>query len=180
MHHKQIKMHLIFAALLTASAFFLVPAPPAPPASGNGFFPHITPEYCSRDMSSRSIEPLSSSSSSSTSQDDDDEVVDQLIQVQAIFRHGARTPWKNHKCWRNYNISWDNCNVFELNLPQLNDESAVDSNVYFRKVYDASPNQFGVINIIFLPPPPIEFYYYLFIICIVLLICLLYHASFTF
>lgn len=145
--------HLIFAALLTASALFLVPAPLAPPASGNGFFPHATPEYCSRDMSSRSIEPLSSSSSSSTSQDDDDEVVDQLIQVQAIFRHGARTPWKNHKCWKNYNISWDNCNVFELNLPQLNDESAVDSNVYFRKVYDASPNQFGVIIIIFLRTP---------------------------
>ena len=123
-------LHLFF--FLTASVLAAV----SKRVGKDGFFPQATPEYCSRDMSSRAIEPLSSSQ---------DDSVEQLIQVQAIFRHGARTPYKKHKCWRNYNVSWDNCNVFELNLPQLNDESAVDSNVYFRKVYDASPNQFGVI-----------------------------------
>ena len=134
--------HLIFALIAFLAAVHVS-------AGIQGFFPTATPEYCSRDMNSRAIEPLSSSSSLSSLSSQ----IDQLIQVQAIFRHGARTPWKHHKCWRNYNVSWDNCNVFELNLPQINDESAVDSNVYFRKVYDASPNQFGVISIIFLPTP---------------------------
>ena len=65
------------------------------------------PRYCStpEEMDTRRIPPLPESSKAGDSR---------LLQVTAVIRHGARTPWNapslNSTCWPNYHPKWD-CNL---------------------------------------------------------------------
>lgn len=100
-----------------------------------GWFPSIYPEYCSKNMRKRYIEPLTSSQLSN--------VLD-LKQVQVIIRHGARTPYSLHSCWNNYSVTWNNCNVTELMLASPSYSSPNRSASWlFRKLYDGSENYLG-------------------------------------
>jgi len=99
------------------------------------FYPSTVPNYCNNNFTDRKIPPLSASEKS---------LVSELIQVQAIIRHGARTPYTAYQCWADYDIPWNNCNVTEL---------MIESNSYtsqqrpakwlFRKLYDGSANDLG-------------------------------------
>ena len=109
-----------------------------PPALS--WFPHKDniPDYCSHHphMLSREIPPLSPSEKAR---------IHQLLQVQVVIRHGARTPYMKYSCWNDYNIEWDNCNVTELmHTSSSPEEGATTANNWlFRKVYDGSPNFLG-------------------------------------
>jgi hypothetical protein len=109
-----------------------------PPALS--WFPHKDniPDYCSHHphMLSREIPPLSPSEKAR---------IHQLLQVQVVIRHGARTPYMKYSCWNHYNIEWDNCNVTELmHTSSSQEEGATPANNWlFRKVYDGSPNFLG-------------------------------------
>jgi hypothetical protein len=99
------------------------------------WFPSYYPEYCAKDMKSRFIPPLT---------DDQYSQVDQLLQVQVVNRHGARTPYASFSCWKNYSIVWNNCNVSELMFESPNLFSTkLSSKWMFRKIYDGSANYFG-------------------------------------
>jgi 2-phosphoxylose phosphatase len=99
------------------------------------------PDYCSKDMSERAIPPLDPESSTGM----------RLKQVQVLIRHGARTPYTAHVCWKGYNIQWNNCNVSEImeaspsrfTSPVSEDGHGDGPYWRFRKVYDAYPNQLG-------------------------------------
>jgi hypothetical protein len=93
------------------------------------------PLYCNKNTSLREIPPLTAEQLS---------LVNNIEQVQLFIRHGARTPYTNYQCWKNYNISWNNCNVTELMLASPS-YTASDRPApwLFRKLYDASPNYLG-------------------------------------
>mmetsp|Transcript_17391 Transcript_17391/g.29386 ORF Transcript_17391/g.29386 Transcript_17391/m.29386 type:complete len:575 (-) Transcript_17391:186-1910(-) len=99
------------------------------------WFPDALPNYCSNNVADRAIPGLNSTQSS---------MVDSLVQVQVIIRHGARTPAHLHACWAGYNVTWNNCNVTQLMLasPSYNSPNR-PSPWLFRKLYDASPNYLG-------------------------------------
>ena len=92
------------------------------------------PTYCSHDMSSRAIVPLTEAERT---------LVGELKQVQVVIRHGARTPYSAHPCWKNYNIDWNDCNVSDFMFSAPSGQSADEEGWFFRKVYDASPNELG-------------------------------------
>lgn len=97
--------------------------------------PKHFPYYCSKDMSSRQIPPLSAS---------EQEKVSNIKQVQTIIRHGSRTPYNLFSCWEDYHVTWQNCNITEIMLasPTMTGED-VPKTWYFRKLYDGSPNLLG-------------------------------------
>lgn len=111
--------------LAAASAVSLV-------STAIAFMPTETPDYCSHDMNSREIAPLNTSRTNL-----------ELIQVQTVVRHGARTPYGSFYCWENYEVPW-NCNVTELMVANPHVEGLnVQENWLFRKLYDGSPNALG-------------------------------------
>ena len=104
-------------------------------SGGGSYYPSTPPAYCSTNSSVRSIPPLSAA---------DMALVDSLLQVQVLIRHGSRTLDEVESCWNNYNITWNNCNCTTLQIPS---NSYTSSNVaqpwLFRKLYDGSPNDLG-------------------------------------
>ena len=93
------------------------------------------PPYCTADMSTRDIPPLT---------EDQAAQVSKLVQVQAVIRHGSRTPYAPLPCWKNYDVSWNNCNVTDLMLGSDSYTSQnLPANWVFRKIYDGSPNMLG-------------------------------------
>ncbi|KAG9414751.1 hypothetical protein AC1031_008166 [Aphanomyces cochlioides] len=82
------------------------------------------PAYCAKDMNLNAIQPLEDPSSV------------ELVQVQIVVRHGARTPCFADVCWKDYDEEW-NCNEREITRPQLgNDIPSVE----FTKVFTAGSN----------------------------------------
>lgn len=71
------------------------------------------PEYCStpQQLANRKIPPLKKSNNIQTS----------LVHVTAIIRHGARTPWNNHTCWKKWQNHWD-CELKTLTAPPAQPE----------------------------------------------------------
>jgi len=67
---------------------------------GTCWLPSRFPDYCSKNMIERSIQPLTS---------DELLLVSELQQVQVVIRHGSRTPISSNSCWRGYNADWHNC-----------------------------------------------------------------------
>jgi len=108
----------------------------------SGFIPSPLPQYCSKKGSTYAIDsaynknpPLTSTEAS---------LVGELVQLQVMIRHGARTPYDAFKCWEDYEIPWNNCNVTELEIPSpvmSGDTRAAPW--LFRKLYDGSPNKLG-------------------------------------
>lgn len=93
-----------------------------------------TPDYCSQDMGTRGIPPL-------PEKEEDGNLI--LKQVQVLIRHGARTPYAAHTCWRGYDIKWNNCNVSEI--MESSPSTYLSDQTYwrFRLLYDAYPNELG-------------------------------------
>jgi hypothetical protein len=99
------------------------------------FFPSKPPDYCYHNFTERKIPPLSASQKS---------LVSELIQVQTVLRHGARTPYTKYQCWANYDIPWDNCNVTELMLASNSYTAEQRAAPWlFRKLYDGSATYYG-------------------------------------
>ena len=99
------------------------------------FVPTPIPAYCANDMNVRDIPPLSA---------EDQLKVTNLIQVQAVIRHGSRTPHAKYSCWKNYDISWNDCDVTELMVASNSYTSTyIPTNKIYRKLYDGSPNLLG-------------------------------------
>ncbi|ETW05799.1 hypothetical protein, variant [Aphanomyces invadans] len=96
------------------------------------------PAYCAKDMAATKIQPLDAAVARSL----------QLVQVQVVVRHGARTPWSDRICWDGYDEEW-NCNIHELERPEivaLNKTWAASRE--FEKVYTRGDNVFrGTCNL---------------------------------
>jgi len=105
---------------------------------GANFFPDEYPEYCNAKPYNNSIPALSSN---------DRSLVSGIKQVIIMIRHGSRTPFAPHTCWKDYDVSWNDCNVTELMLasPASYNYSSqeVPADWLFRKVYDAFPSALG-------------------------------------
>lgn len=103
-----------------------------------GWKPSTYPDYCSKDIATRNmIPPLS---------DDQRALVSELKQVHVMIRHGARTPYTDYSCWKDYSklVSWNNCNITELMVASDSYTSTDISSLWlFRKIYDGSPNALG-------------------------------------
>jgi 2-phosphoxylose phosphatase len=101
----------------------------------HGYLPSFNPEYCSKDYESKSIPALSATQLTQ---------VDSLAQVQVMIRHGARTPYALFPCWKNYDVTWNNCNVTEL-MMESPSYTSMDPGAdwLFRKIYDGSANYLG-------------------------------------
>ena len=101
----------------------------------HGWMPSTLPEYCSKDIASKQIPPLSASELTQ---------VTELKQVQVMIRHGARTPFALFPCWKDYDVSWNNCNVTELMVASPSETSPKRPAAWlFRKLYDGSQNYLG-------------------------------------
>lgn len=103
------------------------------------YYPSELPEYCMDPITQqdlRNIPPLSELERN---------LVGSLKQVQAIIRHGARTPYTLEQCWNNYNITWNNCNITELMIanPSYNSQKNPQGSWLFRKIFDGSANLLG-------------------------------------
>jgi 2-phosphoxylose phosphatase len=97
--------------------------------------PDYYPEYCLKDLSQREIPPLSANEQLR---------VKSLVQVQVLVRHGARTPYAKFSCWKDYDVTWNNCNVTELmEASPVNSGQDRPAPWLFRKVYDGSDNYLG-------------------------------------
>jgi hypothetical protein len=100
-----------------------------------GWLPSTPPEYCSKDIGAKSIPPLST---------DELAQVKELKQVQVMIRHGARTPYGLFTCWKNYDVSWNNCNVTELMIESPSMTASTKPGQWlYRKLYDGSLNYLG-------------------------------------
>jgi hypothetical protein len=101
----------------------------------HGWVPSTPPAYCSKDIASKQIPPLSA---------DELAQVVELKQVQVMIRHGARTPYALFPCWKDYDVSWNNCNVTELMIesPSMTSPNR-PTEWLFRKLYDGSANYLG-------------------------------------
>jgi hypothetical protein len=100
-----------------------------------GWLPSTPPEYCSKDIGAKSIPPLST---------DELAQVRELKQVQVMIRHGARTPYGLFTCWKNYDVSWNNCNVTELMIESPSMTASTKPGQWlYRKLYDGSLNYLG-------------------------------------
>jgi hypothetical protein len=96
--------------------------------------PSYSPDYCSADIPSRAVPTLTPAEAAE---------VESLKQVQAVIRHGSRTPWGKFPCWESYDLKWS-CNVTTEILPSIRSSGDERSEPWiFRKVYDASPNDLG-------------------------------------
>jgi 2-phosphoxylose phosphatase len=93
-----------------------------------------SPDYCSHDMQTRRIPDLAKV---------EHEKVEELKQVQVVIRHGARTPYSSHPCWKGYDIKWSECSVSEYMFSAPTGLTADAEGWFFRKVYDGSPNELG-------------------------------------
>jgi hypothetical protein len=99
------------------------------------FFPSPIPDYCSKDMTRSIIPDLST---------DQLARVSNLLQVQIVNRHGARTPYSLYSCWNNYTVTWNDCNVTELETASPSYTSQdIPAKYIFRKIYDGSANYLG-------------------------------------
>lgn len=99
------------------------------------WFPSYTPQYCTKNYALREIPPLTSSQAA---------LVSKLEQVQVVLRHGARTPYGKFSCWKDYNVTWNNCNVTELMIASPSMTSSTRPAPWlFRKLYDGSPDLLG-------------------------------------
>lgn len=100
------------------------------------FIPQSYPKYCTNDVyTDRAIPPLTEAEQS---------LVDDLVQLQVIMRHGARTPYELYSCWIGYNVTWNNCNVTELMTTSDSYTSQMFPTKYlYRKIYDGSANYYG-------------------------------------
>lgn len=97
--------------------------------------PSTYPEYCSKDIDSKQIPVLTAEELT---------FVTELKQVQVMIRHGARTPYAKLKCWQNYDVIWNNCNVTELMLASPSYTNPERPSPWlFRKLYDGSANYLG-------------------------------------
>ncbi|KAF0684966.1 Aste57867_23089 [Aphanomyces stellatus] len=96
------------------------------------------PAYCAKDMDANKVQPLKDPKNL------------ELIQVQLVVRHGARTPWSANRCWDGYNEEW-NCSIRQLQRPELKVETANKTLVNsreFEKVYVRGDNVFpGTCNL---------------------------------
>ncbi|CAK4703543.1 hypothetical protein LEN26_010443 [Aphanomyces euteiches] len=85
------------------------------------------PAYCAKDMNANRVQPLKATNV-------------QLIQVQVVVRHGARTPWSGSQCWDGYNEEW-NCNIHEIQRPELkSDKEPLIVSREFEKIYTKGDN----------------------------------------
>ncbi|OQS07903.1 hypothetical protein THRCLA_00102, partial [Thraustotheca clavata] len=82
------------------------------------------PRYCAKDMTMFAMQPLSDPQFASL----------ELVQVQLLVRHGARTPYSWAKCWPSYNEEW-NCSLRDQVNPELHTPQGVPSNMTFDKIY---------------------------------------------
>ena len=93
------------------------------------------PDYCSDPwaMKNRKIPPLPENFTSTAAGNTNESSTtggsttfqSQILQVIAIFRHGARTPYTPLSCWTDYTLDWD-CSLTTLMAPTRhpdNDES---------------------------------------------------------
>ena len=96
------------------------------------WLPEEYPEYCSKDISARNIPQLTKS---------EEDLINKLVQVQVIIRHGSRTPFTKYSCWNGYDVQW-NCNLTEVMYVSPSRQKA-SSKWLFRKIYDGSPNSLG-------------------------------------
>ena len=104
------------------------------------FKPSVYPAYCSESGSDQEINSAARQIPALSVSERD--LVDQLMQVQVMIRHGARTPYDALQCWKDYAVRWDDCNVTQLVLPSDKDSGTVpDAPWLFRKLYDASPDK---------------------------------------
>ncbi len=89
-------------------------------------------DYCSHDVSARTIPPLADSLKDFDPSMSIDDV--NMLQIQVFVRHGARTVARRD-CWENYNETW-NCSSTNLIRPsnQTND-FAEDQTPLFRMKY---------------------------------------------
>jgi hypothetical protein len=101
----------------------------------HGWLPSTPPAYCSKDIASKQVPPLAA---------DELAQVVELKQVQVMIRHGARTPYALFPCWKDYDVSWNNCNVTELMIesPSMTAPNR-PAEWLFRKLYDGSANYLG-------------------------------------
>jgi hypothetical protein len=99
------------------------------------WYPNEPPRYCNKDTTLRKIPSLTAEQSA---------LVGKLEQVQVVARHGSRTPWAKFPCWKDYDVSWTNCNVTELMLTSPSYTADTRSAPWlFRKLYDGSANYLG-------------------------------------
>ncbi|ETV74830.1 hypothetical protein H257_10888 [Aphanomyces astaci] len=96
---------------------------------------HMYPSYCAKDMRLSAIQPLDQTLLSTV----------ELVQVQIVVRHGARTPCYPDSCWKDYDEEW-NCIARELSRPSLTGLDDVPSRKHnkqaleFTKVFTAGGN----------------------------------------
>ncbi|RHY81935.1 hypothetical protein DYB37_006233 [Aphanomyces astaci] len=96
---------------------------------------HMYPSYCAKDMRLSAIQPLDKTLLSTV----------ELVQVQIVVRHGARTPCYPDSCWKDYDEEW-NCIARELSRPSLTGLDDVPSRKHnkqaleFTKVFTAGGN----------------------------------------
>ncbi len=113
------------------------------------------PEYCSNDaqLTKRKVPPLKKYDDDG-SNNNNLNIKTQLLQVTALIRHGARTPWNDHTCWSGWESQGWDCELKTLTAPpappeishledeatekvQLDGEGAM---FLFEKNYDALTN----------------------------------------
>lgn len=90
------------------------------------------PPYCSKPdaLATRTIPPLSSATTTLYPSLE-------LLNVNTVIRHGARTPYTNYDCWSDYLATPEN-SVYNCDDPtMLMTPTSSNENVLFRKVYDA-------------------------------------------
>ena len=64
--------------------------------------------YCAKNVELNTIPSITTPSSWEV----------ELLQVQMIIRHGARTPCNTGVCWQGYNTTW-NCKVYEIMVSNI-------------------------------------------------------------
>ncbi|OQR91851.1 hypothetical protein ACHHYP_04309 [Achlya hypogyna] len=89
------------------------------------------PRYCGKDMATSKIRPVQDPRATSM----------ELVHVQLLVRHGARTPYSWQKCWNGYSEAW-NCSLRDRMAPVLHAPEAVPSNMTFDKIYTDGQNVF--------------------------------------
>lgn len=101
----------------------------------HAWVPSTPPAYCSKDIASKQIPPLTANELLQVSE---------LKQLQVMIRHGARTPYGLFPCWKGYDVTWNNCNVTELMVESPSYTSGTPPAPWlFRKLYDGSANYLG-------------------------------------
>jgi len=91
------------------------------------------PKYCAKNMDVSKIQPLQVSNANDFD----------LIQVQVVVRHGARTPCFADLCWNDYDEEW-NCNIRDVMYPELIQPHDITllSHHDFEKIYTKGQTKF--------------------------------------